>query len=107
VPDVVASAEPTDIGPVPDGVTSSSAPRIDRPVTLDVGHCRIERLIVDRKGWVTKRDNIGGGGGLPDGFTPDGTFEVISPNRAVFTSTTGVRVPFKAAPTEQPPIACD
>lgn len=77
-----------------------------RTVTIDVGHCRIERLVVDGKGWVTRNRNIGYGGGQSDGFTATGTFVGLDASEAPFTTEGGARVPFTAAPNEQPPIGC-
>lgn len=106
-----ADGAPADEGPSFKGasgatsVMAHSDPALT--VTLDVGHCRIERLVVDGQGWVSRKDSIGYGGGLPDEFTATGTFVVLDANTAMFTSEGGARVPFKAAPNEPPPPACD
>lgn len=82
----------------PPAVSQSSAiasPAVAPRVVLDVGHCWVGYLRHDGETWaLTKRQQFGYGGGMPQGFRSKGQVSRISDSRLLYVDSSGQRLVF-------------
>lgn len=65
------------------------------PVTLHVGHCYIDPLVLDGERWLQLGSPIGSGGPLPPPtFTGTGTFTRLTDTTATYKDEAGLVIPF-------------
>jgi hypothetical protein len=65
-------------------------------IELVLGHCEIERVVLNDQTWLPTGSalGIGSGGGRPSSFTGSGTFFVTSDMEAAFHDDGGLVLPF-------------
>lgn len=90
--------------------TGAAQPVAGTPVTVTLGHCYINPIVIDGQEWVQRMERpgdsgVGTGSGTP-GFTGSGSFLVTGDAEALYMDGGGLKVPFVLHDGTNAPSEC-